>query len=181
MGNIASTVCRPRSVSQLEILRHLNDINNELFGGTFVISAQHGGVTVECDDLDFEYWPESARTWGGKHPHHGQFGFWARMTFDAHLASRIGNCLMKDEGISETWKPDPGKYPTFQSWMKSSASHMFEPPLFYETVDKFPRRREIARQLWRIETSLIPSKLRSFVGPLDEEWIEKLGGIEVGL
>lgn len=175
MGNIASIVTyadiKPARVNEL-----MHEINRVRFGGALTIEEddlQGGGGAwgVSWPEGGLEhgwgFYLETSRSLGGKHPRAGDVGYWVWNEFMHTLAVLLKARCMKDEGVSGSWKPEPGKYPTFDSWIEGSMSH-------YPTGLAGAAQRAMRRKLAKMGTA--QAALDFVIQPWPTE-LQKLGAV----
>jgi len=69
-----------------------------------------------ADDWQFSIWLSSPRKLEFRHPR-GDWLWWAQVLVMTEELAVKYNGIVSDEGVSEKWKGDPAKYPTFESWL----------------------------------------------------------------
>lgn len=137
MGNIAS-LYRRRPITATDLLEVLHEVNHRRFGGAFVVEPEYDGVAVSLNGEGWCYWKQnkSGRRWGGKSPHGPEAIYWTWLIFQNEIAHLLG-CRLADEGVEETWEPNPEKFPTIQSWVRK--------PYCTDEVNNQIEQRELRR------------------------------------
>ena len=104
----------------------LSEIVQRRFKGKMQINGPHeeDGVVMwvmqPCKESisgivhGFQVWLSTSRKLEFRHPFN-DWAFWAQVVVINELGARY-NGIISDEGVSEKWKPDPKKYPTYKSW-----------------------------------------------------------------
>jgi hypothetical protein len=125
-------------------------INQKRFGGKLSISTQNNWWIVEYpgnwDGLDFNQ--VSPRKLGVKHPH-GMWMDYVGVVFRNELG-KMTNATLSDEGVEETWKPNPRKYPSYEAWIQKLHSSL---------KNKNP---DLYKQVIQLELSYVPAGMEKY-------------------
>jgi hypothetical protein len=152
MSNIAFLTTR-RHVKSYDIVAMLVDINYRRFGGKLAIQAHlttppYWSVYTPNDMDGFDIYNPSPRKLSIKHPMMPWMDYVA-LVF-RHELGRLTGAILSDEGVEETWLPDPDKYPTFQAWLELRHSRLYQ-----NNPDSY-------LQLMQIEWKHVPSGMEKY-------------------
>lgn len=135
----------------------LHEVNIRRFNGFFTIIQQgHSWIIRHPDESKWQYlcsvWLETKRKVGFRRSL-GDFAFWMQWVFQEEIAFTYkGRC--SDEGVSEKWNPEPGKFPTFKAF-------------WYEVRGPWKDETEIEvalrDHLWEKTKEHLPQELHQFI------------------
>lgn len=128
MGNIEWFSFK-RNVSDEELTEKLREVANELWKDAVLVETDpewgHWFCEIRADLVKdyklyhshlFNIHREGPRKFGGKMG--SGIGRWIQLTLTEGAASRLGHSTFSNEGISETWKPEPLKYENYEDYMR---------------------------------------------------------------
>lgn len=127
-----------------QVLLDLQEINERRFKGLLKIEdgayGNKGAWFVSYQDKGWNYpvgfhiWIRSARML--EHRHTRSWGYYIELVFAEEMGAKY-NGIMSDEGISEKWKPEPGKYSSYSTWLDILYEHAkTDVPDLYKRVFK---------------------------------------------
>jgi hypothetical protein len=145
------------SVSRGKVDLVLHEINARRFNGVFVVSRSGDSWwdvihATAGWPYRLDVWVENNRRVEMRKAL-GDFGSWMQAVFQEELALVInGRC--GDQGISERWDPEPGKFPTFRSYWD----------VLHEGFDMSPAGAAFIRGIFRVHVAAWPKDLQALAG-----------------
>jgi hypothetical protein len=149
MSNISFITTRAR-VSSYNITELLSKINDKRFDGKMTITEDESSWKVQYkNDWDtLNFYQPSPRKLSLKHPHTPWMGYVA-VVFRNELGVAT-QALLSDEGVGETWKPNPKKYPTYKAWLD----------ILHGSLKEF--NLSSYKDLMRVELSMAPKGMKKY-------------------
>ena len=153
MSNIAYITTR-KHVKSYDITSLLSQINDKRFDGKLTIIQEDEGSWLikylgKWDSFDNLYiYQDSPRKLHIKHPHHPWMSY-VFVVFNEELGAAT-NAVLSDEGIDETFKPNPQNYPTYQAWVE-----ILHPNMKEKNPDYF-------KEHLKFEMSLVPKGMEKY-------------------
>lgn len=138
-----------------QIRKDLDEINQRRFKGLLKIENSQWGtkgswfISYKSDDQEhphgFNIWITSLRKIEHRHTH--GWAYYVEIVFSEELAAKY-NGTISDEGISDKWKANPLKYPSYGAWLMVLYGHAkkINPKMF--------------RSVYQMEWKLAPKELR---------------------
>lgn len=114
-----------RNFHKDQVLKDLQEINDRRFKGMLNIEdsdcGSKGSWFIGYQDEGWEH-PEGFNIWicspkKLEHRHSRAWSYYLEIAFANELGIKY-NAIISDDGVDETWKPDPEKYKTFKSWLE---------------------------------------------------------------
>jgi len=164
MGNIAFKSFR-RKVTDQQFLTMLQTVISDFCPNEYEAIAEH--EIVNSKQVSNGAWvvkpksgifPENEHTYayeiyifrysngkfGNKHIRCGDWGYWFTYELESRLCQKFG-AILSDEGVSGSWKDEPGKYPTFKFYL----DERYDDPSYYpvgwkeKLISKVPEKLKL--------------------------------------
>lgn len=118
-------VTTKKKLTHARLIAIVNEINAELLGGSLKVTPYGGkepGVSVVMDlpHNGLPIWLASSRKIEIRHQARGDVGRWIDAMLANELALRLDGTI-SDEGVSDKWKGEHGKYRTLRDYCESMA------------------------------------------------------------
>jgi hypothetical protein len=144
MGNI-TTIKTRRKLKYEDVTADLREINQRRFDGLLDIQEMApDGWRIGYVDMYWELWKSPTQKGWLTHKHGRHWLCWVDMVYSNELAIKY-NAKVSDEGVEGSWKGEPDKYPTCESWFEAMIS-----PLVDST----------ASQIIDLEISMVPEVIK---------------------
>lgn len=122
MANHAEVKTRRKLDAEI-LLRLLNEINEEHFGGKIIIKDEDECYIIEVNEfLVRSIWVNDKKNVELRHGGGTDLLWWVDFVLMNELAVKL-NGVHYDDGIGKIGKGEHGKYPTFRSYMDAISAH----------------------------------------------------------
>ena len=144
------------NLSKEQVLLDLQEINQRRFNGLLKIATSINGknwLIYFGEEKDkyingIDFWLSSEKVI--EHRHEIYFLYYVEIVFAAELGKKY-DAILSDDGLDETWEPNPKKYPTYKSWLEIKYNSNY-----------FTKNSELAKECIEGELNLAPKELREY-------------------